>query len=172
MSSTVTIVRGATEIALETAESETLLLVSPTGSRAELTVAGGPPGPPGADAIGIEATLTFIIEGGGIPITPGAKPGLDDLPFNAEILSWTLTGDPAGSIVIDLLRSSFAAYPPGPGDSITGTEQPELMAALASQSNTLAGWNLVIAKGDSIVPDVISATTIERATLTVRVRRT
>jgi hypothetical protein len=160
--------RGRTEILLTDDQGDTELLVVGTAGQTLLEINGGPPG----SIAGAEVSLAFTIDGGGVDLTAGVKAGFDDLPFDGEILSWTLTADQPGEIVIDLWKAPFADYPPDSADSITGSEKPTLSGAQAERSSTLAGWTKTFAVGDSIIPNVDSVGAgITLARLTLRVKR-
>lgn len=117
------------------------------------------------------STITIIIDGGGAAITTGVKADLE-IPFAATITQWTLLADQSGSIVVDVWKDTYANYPPTNADSITASAKPTISAATKGQSSTLTGWTTSIAAGDTLRFNVDSASTITRATLSLRVTRT
>lgn len=115
-------------------------------------------------------TVNFVIDGGEGEIQPGVK-GDFQVQFDATILEWALFADPAGSIVVDLWRSSYAAYPPLVGNSITGAAKPTLVSDVKANSSNLTGWTPGITQGDVFRVVVDSAQDAVRVTLSLRVLR-
>jgi hypothetical protein len=117
------------------------------------------------------ASITYIIDGGGSAITTGVKGDLE-IPFGCTINSWTLVGDQAGSIQIDVWKDSYANFPPTVADTITGTEKPLLSSATKNQDLTLSTWTTSITAGDTLRFNVDSASTVTRVTLSIKVTKT
>lgn len=116
------------------------------------------------------ATLTFVIDGGGAAISAGIKGDLE-IPFACEIEAVTLLADQAGSIVIDIWKDAYANYPPTDADSITASAPPTISAATKSSDATLTGWTISISAGDILRFSVDSASAIQRATISLKVRK-
>lgn len=125
----------------------------------------------GAKVTGDKAVIQIVIEGGGAAITTGVKGDAGPLPWACVIEEWTLLADQAGSIVIDVWKDSYANAPPVVGDSITASAKPTLSSAAKAQSATLTGWTTSLAAGDVLRFNVDSAATVQRVTLTLRVRK-
>ena len=117
------------------------------------------------------AAIPFVIDGGGVAITTGVKGDLT-IPFACTILEWTLLGDQSGSIVVDVWKDTYANFPPTIADVITASAKPTISATTNGQSSTLTGWTTTITAGDTLRYNVNSATTIQRATLSLKVRKT
>ena len=117
------------------------------------------------------AAIPFVIDGGGVAITTGVKGDLT-IPFACTILEWTLLGDQSGSIVVDVWKDTYANFPPTIADVITASAKPTISATTKDQSSTLTGWTTTITAGDTLRYNVNSATTIQRATLSLKVRKT
>lgn len=117
------------------------------------------------------AAIPFVIDGGGVAITTGVKGDLT-IPFACTILEWTLLGDQSGSIVVDVWKDTYANFPPTIADVITASAKPTISATTKGQSSTLTGWTTTITAGDTLRYNVNSATTIQRATLSLKVRKT
>ena len=128
--------------------------------------AQGSQGAQGATGPGT-ATKTFgvVIDGGGSAITTGNK-GDVVIPYNMTISSWTIVADQTGNIVIDVLRSNYATFPPTV--SIAGSEKPTLSAASKNQDLSLSTWATGITAGDIVRFNVDSATTVTRVTLSIQ----
>jgi len=112
--------------------------------------------------------LEYTIDGGGAVISTGSK-GFLQIPFGCTIYGWTLLADQAGSIVIDVKKSTYAGFPTT--SSITGSAIPTLSAVQKNASSTLTGWTTAITSGDILEYSVSSCTTITRATLILHVTR-
>ena len=118
-----------------------------------------------------EASLSFVIDGGGVAITTGIKGDLE-VPFNCSINSVTLVADQSGSIVVDIWKQAYADFPPENAETITSTTPPTITTAVKSQDTTLTSWTVALTKGDTLRFNVDSVTTIERVTLSLKVDRT
>lgn len=121
--------------------------------------------------IGANTTSAGItVDGGGTTITTGSK-GFTQINFNCTIAGWTILGDVSGSCVIDILRSTYAAFPTTVS-IVGGGNAPTLSGA---QKNTAApsGWTSTsIVSGDIIEFSVSSASGIARANLILNLTKT
>jgi len=123
-----------------------------------------------------ELELTFrpsgfglTIDGAGSAILPGSK-GYVRVPYPCNIKGWTILGDQAGSIVVDVKKCAYAGFPVTA--SIAGAEKPTLVAAQKGQLLTLTLWTIALLAGDIIEFVVDSATTVTRVNLAVHVEKT
>lgn len=114
--------------------------------------------------------ITFIIDGGGAEIATGQHGHLE-IPFNCEILGVWLLADQVGSIVVDIWMDTYANFPPTDADSITASAPPTITTALKNEDTTLTGWFIDIVAGDILAFNVDSITTIQRVTLTLKVKK-
>ena len=114
------------------------------------------------------ASITFIIDDGGSVIATGIKGDLE-IPFGCTIQAVTLLADQTGSIVIDIWKDSYAAYPPTVADSITASAKPTLSSALKSQDTSLTGWTTSSSAGQILRFNVSSASAVTRVTLSLKV---
>ena len=105
--------------------------------------------------------VPFIVDGGGSVITTGSK-GYVVLPINCTLKSWELLADVTGSIVVDVKRANFTAFPTTA--SITGTDKPTLVAAQKnSNGGPLINWTAAsMVAGDVLEFNVDSAATVKR----------
>ena len=124
---------------------------------------------PGGELSGTYDAPTVDATHSGSAITTGKK-GHVEIPFAIEIEGWTILGDQAGSIVVDVNRSTFAGFPTL--TSIAGTELPTLASAQKNQDLTLTTWTTTIAAGDVLEFEVDSAATVQRVTVAIRGRKT
>ena len=91
-----------------------------------------------------------------------------EIPVSLEITGWTLLGNAAGSIVIDVWLDSYANHPPTVADTIAGTEKPTLSSAQKNQDLSLTTWSPDVDAGDVMYFNVDSCTGISQCTLTLR----
>jgi len=117
------------------------------------------------------ATITFIIDGGGSPISTGIKGDLE-IPFACTIDSLKVLADQSGSIVIDIWKDTYANFPPTGPDTITASAKPTISGATKATDTTLTGWTTAITAGDILRFNVDSATTVTRVVLSLKVTKT
>jgi hypothetical protein len=116
--------------------------------------------------------IAFVIEGPGGTVIPTGIKGDLIIPFACTILEWVLLADQVGSLVMDIWKDVYANYPPTVADSITAAAKPTITTANKANSTVLTGWTTIIAANDTLRFNVDSCSTITRATLTLRVRKT
>jgi hypothetical protein len=121
--------------------------------------------------LNMHAAVVFVIDGTGSAITTGQKGHLE-IPFACTIQRATLLADQAGSIVVNVWKTSYAGFPPAVGNKITAAAPPTISAAQSSQDSTLTGWTTALSAGDILAFNVDSAATITRVTLSLFVLRT
>ena len=113
------------------------------------------------------ASISYVCDGGGSVIGTGKK-GQVSIPVNCTVLSWILTSDQSGSAVVDVLRSTYAAFPTT--SSIAGSDLPTLSSAQKAENLTISAWGSVaLIAGDELQFAVNSATTVTRLNLTLLV---
>lgn len=118
--------------------------------------------------LGPNAIITFVIEGGGSPITPGQK-GHVEIPFPCIIERVTMLAAQSGSIVVDIWKDVYGSFPPDDADSITASAPPTISTAQKSQDSTLTDWTTALAAGDILAFNVDSCTGITRVTISLKV---
>lgn len=112
----------------------------------------------------------FIIGIGGVGtgvISTGLKAYVE-IPFACTITGWTLLADQSGDLVIDVWKDTYGNFPPTVADTITGSEKPTLSSQQADQDLDLSTWTTSVAAGDVLAINVDSASTVEQATLSLR----
>ncbi|MBU1871166.1 hypothetical protein KKF17_03560 [Patescibacteria group bacterium] len=117
---------------------------------------------------GLGGTLNFIVDGGGSALSTGAK-GWIRIPFKMQILGWVITGQPSGSVVVDILKCSYAEFPTFA--SIVGTVAPTISSASKNQGDSMVGWVTVLNIGDFVRLSVSSVSTITYLTLNMITKR-
>ena len=113
--------------------------------------------------------IGITIGDGSVAITTGTK-GYITVPFACTIQSWRVIADQSGSIVVDVKRATYSAFPTM--GSIAGTELPTLSTAQKNEDTTLSTWTTSLAAGDIIEFVVNSATTVTRVNLSIKAVRT
>jgi hypothetical protein len=113
---------------------------------------------------------TITIDGGGSVLSstnPTMGGATVEVQRDCSIVQWTVEGDAAGAIVVDVTRANKAV----PSTSIVGSgNKPTLTASNQYASAAPSGWTSVdLKQGDIIGFAVISATTVTRVTVTLRV---
>lgn len=111
-------------------------------------------------------SINYTIDGGGSPITPGTY-GQLQLPANMIITGWSLTADQSGDAVVDVLASTFAAFPTTA--SIAGSDKPTLASEQAAENLAVnpAIWDVELPQYDLIQFAVDSASTVTRLNITL-----
>lgn len=116
-----------------------------------------------ADPRRTSRSVGFTVDAG-THVTVGYK-GCIQVPFTGTIFKWTLIANDVGSIEVDVLKSSYASYPPFSGTSIVGSEMPTLSAQAKAQDENLTTWDTAVTSGDLIGFHVLSQSGLKRATL-------
>lgn len=137
-----------------------------------MLVSGVPAELPVGDTIaGARASISFVIDGGGVVIAANQQVELPDLPFPCTIEGWTITADVAATVAVDVQRATFANHPTFA--SIAGTEKPSLTAATKAQDLAFSTWgSTALVMGDCLRVNVDSNNNAKRITVTLRVMRT
>ncbi len=115
-------------------------------------------------------SIGIIVDGGGSAITTGVKAYLR-VPFDCSIVGAYLMADQTGSAVVDIWVDAFANFPPTDADSITASAQPTISSGVSDSDETLTGWTVALSEGDVIGFNIDSASTIERLTIDLRIRK-
>lgn len=117
------------------------------------------------DTVGVgnnQVDLEFVIDGGGVAITTGAK-GFFRVPWAATIYNWALIADQSGSITIDILRANNAV----PTSSIVGGgTKPTLSSAQFAGLTAPSGWTSTsLVANDWVGFTVSTVATVTRVTV-------
>lgn len=160
----IVLIEDGETILAEMAEQGPKGLPGPAGPQGDTGPAGptGPQGPPGVSVLEIGVT----IDGAGAVITTGSK-GFRSIPSAATILGWRLMADQAGSVVMGVKRCAWAGFPATA--TITGGDNPALDSQQAAADGTIAGWAANLSAGDVLEFEVLSAATITRVTLFLKI---
>jgi hypothetical protein len=113
------------------------------------------------------ASINFQIDGGGSTPGTGVK-GQISIPTSCTLTGWVITADQTGSAVVDILRSTYAAFPTT--SSIAGTDKPTLTSQRKNEDLTLTGWgSKSISSGDIIQFSLSSVSTVTFIDVTLNV---
>jgi hypothetical protein len=112
------------------------------------------------------SAIFYTIDGGGSVLGTGAK-GQLNIPVNCTVTGWVLTADQSGSAVLDVLRSTYGAFPTTV--TIANTDKPTLSSAQKNENlGPLNNWtSTALLVGDQLQFNVNSAVTVTRLNLTL-----
>jgi hypothetical protein len=128
-----------------------------TGANGTLTVSSS-----------VTRSVGVTFDGGGSAITALSKADIR-VPYAGTITAVTMLADQVGSIVVDIWKDTYAAFPPTGADSITAAAKPTITADDQSVDTTLVGWTTAITANDCLRFNVDSCATITRCTLILTV---
>ena len=112
----------------------------------------------------VGSAFTLTIDEGGAALTTGIKYQAK-MSGAYRVLGWTLIADVAGAIVVDVHKSTYAAFPTTA--TMSATEKPTIAATnQKGHLNALTDWADVV-DGDILEFIVDSCATITRVTLTL-----
>jgi len=117
------------------------------------------------------ATIGLRVDNGASVISTGIQ-GNIVVPFNCEILEYTLLANESGSIVIDVWKDTYANYPPTDADSITASAPMTISSSTKGQDSTLTGWTVALSAGDILRFNVDSVTNIKAVDINILIART
>jgi hypothetical protein len=127
-------------------------------------ITGGPAAPVRKDFIRI------TLENAGAVLPANLKQYVV-IPYSGTITGWDIIGDiTSGTIVVDVKKSSFGAFPPSA--SIAGTEKPTLTVQQAAQKVPVTSWSTALVPNDVLAFEVQSGVgSVKRVMVQVRVDR-
>jgi hypothetical protein len=108
--------------------------------------------------------------GDGVNVIAAGSKLFRTITHDCTVVAWTIVGDPAGSIVVDVKNGTYAAHPVKA--SIAGTELPTLTAQDKNTDVALGTWTPALLAGDVLEFTWGAATTCKRVTVTLFVTRT
>ena len=108
--------------------------------------------------------VTFDGQGGVVSV---GKTDWVFIPYNCTITGWVITGDQVGSCVIDVWKSTYAAFPPTAANSIAGSEKPTLASARTNSDLSLSPPWAAVTAGDCIMFYVDSCSVLTKINLII-----
>ena len=107
-----------------------------------------------------------IILGDNVNVISTGSKGDIVFPFNGALTSVTILANTTGSLTVNIMRDSYANYPPTQSDDITsGSSGFSVFGVAKNQDNTLTGWNKAISSGDTLRFYTSAGSVITQATL-------
>lgn len=119
----------------------------------------------GANLTGISGSFGITVDGSGSVITTGNK-GYAIMPYNATITGWDIISNTSGTCVVDIWKNTSI---PTSANTITGSEMPTLLNQQINSNNTINSWNKNISINDIISFNVLTASTVSRINLIIKV---
>jgi hypothetical protein len=110
--------------------------------------------------------IEYVIDGGGSVIGTGSY-GQVNIPNDCVVTGWVLTADQTGSAVVDVLTSSFAAFPTV--TSIAGADKPTITSAIKGENLAVSVWNTSIPAGSQVQLYLDSISTCTRLNICLNV---
>lgn len=115
--------------------------------------------------------ISFGIDGGGSALTTGQK-GTIEVPYNFDIVRWTMIGDQSGSANVDLWSRDYSTTLPTAANSVTGNLGMTISAATANQSTAISNWRMTrINSGNVLTYNVVTVSTFTRLTINLYGRK-
>jgi hypothetical protein len=108
--------------------------------------------------------VTFDGQGGVVSV---GKTDWISIPYNCTITGWEITADQVGSCVIDVWKSTFAAFPPTAANSIAGSEKPTLAITRTNRDLLLSPPWAAVTAGDCIMFYVDSCSVLTKINLII-----
>lgn len=121
----------------------------------------------GANITGMTGNFGLNVDGSNSVITSGIK-GFLVMPYNATIVGWDIIGNTTGSCMVDVWKTTGPSIPTI-ANTITGTEKPRLNSQQINSDNTLSTWSTSVFTNDVVAFNVVSATTVSRINLIIKV---
>jgi len=112
--------------------------------------------------------IGVTVDGGGSVVSTGSK-GYKVIQEACTITGWTILGKEAGSVVIDIKKSTYAGFPTT--SSIAGTEKPTLSSSQKNQDLALSTWTTSLAEGDILEFIIDSASALTRFNLFIHITK-
>ncbi len=109
--------------------------------------------------------FSFVIDGGGSPITTGALGLFPTAAFTCTINRIDVSADVAGIITVDIWKKAGAI--PAAADKISASAPATLASAQLSQNGSLTGWGTAVVSGDVFGGTIVTASTVTRVTVQI-----
>jgi hypothetical protein len=140
------------------------------------SVIANPTGPQGPTGPNSPINLNFVLDGAGSVVPTGVR-GYISVDFNGTISLGTLLADQTGSIQVEIWKCTYAQFDAGAthpvsADKINASAPLTISSGVKSQDATLTGWTLTVNAGDVLAFNVVSATSITRCTVSLKLART
>lgn len=116
------------------------------------------------------ADIRQITRGATFVSTQVLAPPINDVfvspGFNCTIKGYRMyTTGGSGSCVVDVRKSTYAAFPPVGGDTICGGNKPTITADISASDFTLTGWGVSVSSTDVLGFSLESSSTFTSVTI-------
>jgi hypothetical protein len=116
--------------------------------------------------------IVFVIDGGGSTISTGLRGSLE-VPFNCNVVSWTILADQNGTIRMNVFNETYSTW----GSTLPRTNEisfgvPISITSSASKNNYTLATQASIAASNLLSYNVQSVSTITRVTVCLKVIKT
>lgn len=114
--------------------------------------------------------ITFSLDGQGSAISAISGSNtwyLANTPFAGTITRWSLVADKSGSIDIDVWKANAAV--PTIANTITASAQCSLASSQSMFAGPITGWSSAVSQGDCWGFNLVSASTLTKANLTIQI---
>lgn len=122
-----------------------------------------------------QAAIVATIDGGGVAVTAGMQTWVE-IPYDCNIEAARITAQPSGSAVVDLWLDTYANFPPTNADTITNSNELTLSSQDKAEKDSAQlasdGWTRALTKGEWLMVNVDSATTVEIVVIALEVLKT
>jgi len=122
-------------------------------------------------------SLRIDLDGDGAALLSGVK-AYAVMPYSGTVTGWDLAAPlSGGSLIIDVWRRPYAAFPPRAVDTMAGSELPTLVSGAINRDLSLTTWAVAnglvgyFDKEDVLAFYVMPGSTVKRANLQLRINR-
>jgi hypothetical protein len=116
------------------------------------------------------AGWNVVFDASGSDISTGVA-GDMPVPFDVELLSWTIVADGTGTISIEVWKDILANYPPTVADKISASAPIALTGQNRNSDAALIGWTTNWARDDVLRFNITASSGITRVTISFTVQR-
>ncbi len=117
-------------------------------------------------------TLGATWTNGANVLAPGVNRVHAVVSEKSTILGWyILTDSNFGSCSVGIKRVPFSSYPPGSGDSITGSDDPAVDNNYAASSFDMSAWDVVCEEGDVLTFELLTTSLFKSVQLVLVMQR-
>jgi hypothetical protein len=110
-------------------------------------------------------SITFVINGGGSTIATGDIHQYPTADFGCTINRIDTSGNPSGSITVDIWKAAGAI--PTSGNKISASAPATLSSAQLAQSGSISGWTTSVSVGDVFDASVATVTSVTSVTVQI-----
>lgn len=110
-------------------------------------------------------SIVFAINGNGSAIATGALNTFIPVKFACTINQVDVTGNPSGSITVDIWKKA-SAIPTG-SDKISASAPATLSSSAINLAGSISGWGTTVSSGDVFGGTIVTATTVTNVTVTI-----